>query len=127
MCLCHHWCFGSGRFHNKWRLCLAPCKEIQDSLGFWIPRFGFRASDSGFPVLLSSISQWNVGFWNPIVSGITDSTRKNLSDSGIWIPLHGLTSDCLRACVTTLTYCLFYCIVHSVIILSFIIEVNKVT
>ena len=42
---------------------LAQCKGIQDSLGFWIPRCGFRIPGTGF----QSFS------WIPIVGGIPDS------------------------------------------------------
>lgn len=33
---------------------LAPCKEIWDSLGFWIPRRGFRIQITGFSIF----TQW---------------------------------------------------------------------
>ena len=46
----------------------APCKGIQDSLGFWIPRHGFRILGTGFQSL-----QVKLGFWIPIVSRIPDS------------------------------------------------------
>ena len=75
---------------------------MQDSLGFWIPRRGFR----------NILCQWNLGFQIPIVSRILDSLRcipdpkpripdsgfhkqipefwkLKLPDSGIGIPLHG--------------------------------------
>ena len=47
---------------------ITPCKGIQDILGFWIPRCGFRIPGTGF-------QSWSVelGFWIPIVSGIPDS------------------------------------------------------
>ena len=32
---------------------LAPCKEIQDSLGFWIPRRGFRILGTGFQIFFN--------------------------------------------------------------------------
>ena len=35
-----------------------PCKGIQDSLGFWIPRRGFRIQSIGFRILC----QWDFGF-----------------------------------------------------------------
>ena len=50
------------------KVCFAPCKGIQDSLGFWIPRRGFRIPGTGFKSL--SVA---VGFWISIVSGIPDS------------------------------------------------------
>ena len=46
----------------------AQCKGIQDSLGFWIPRRGFRIPVTGF----QSFSV-ELGFWIPIVRGIPDS------------------------------------------------------
>ena len=36
--------------------CLAPCKGIQDSLGFWIPSGGFRIPATGFRFRC----QWNL-------------------------------------------------------------------
>ena len=47
---------------------MAPCKGFQDSLGFWIPRRGFRILGTGFQSL-----SMESGFWIPIVSGIPDS------------------------------------------------------
>ena len=44
----------------------APCKGIQDSLGFWIPRHGFRIPGTGYRIFFS-------GTWIPVVSGIPDS------------------------------------------------------
>ena len=44
----------------------AQCKGIQDSLGFWIPRSGFRIDGAGFQSL-------SVELWIPIISGIPDS------------------------------------------------------
>ena len=38
-------------------------KAIQDSLGFWIPRRGFRIPGTGFKFL-----SLELGFWIPIVS-----------------------------------------------------------
>ena len=46
----------------------APCKGIQDSLGFWIPRHGFRIPGTGFQSLSVEL-----GFWIPIASGVADS------------------------------------------------------
>ena len=43
-------------------------RGIQDSLGFWIPRRGFRISGIG-----SHYFSVQFGFWIPIVSGIPDS------------------------------------------------------
>ena len=47
---------------------LTPCKGIQDSLGFWISRRGFRIPVTGFQYLSVEL-----GSWIPIVSGIPDS------------------------------------------------------
>ena len=52
----------------------APRKGIQDSLGLWIPRRGFRILGTGFQYLSVEL-----GFWIPIVSGIPDSKAQ---DSG---------------------------------------------
>ena len=46
-------------------------KGIQDSLGFWIPRRGFRISGIG-----SHYFSVQFGFWIPIVSGIPDSLSR---------------------------------------------------
>ena len=43
-------------FSTKLQL-IAPCKGIQESLGIWIPRHGFRILDTGFWILC----QWNLG------------------------------------------------------------------
>ena len=79
----------------------APCKGIQDSLGFWIPRRGFWIPDSNyripdlFQLNLDSGFQSLVGFRTPWAvfrvprPRIPDSTCENFPDSGIWIPLHG--------------------------------------
>ena len=64
----------------------APCKGIQDSLGFWIPSHWFRIPGSGFQSVLAEF-----GFWIPIVSRIPHSTSKNVPGSGIRISLHGAT------------------------------------
>ena len=82
----------------------APCKGIQDSLVFWIPRHGFRIPATGFHYL--SVER---GFWIPIVNGIPDffilsfpgvvfripepripdSTIKSFPDSRIQILIYG--------------------------------------
>ena len=68
-------------------------KGIQDRLGFWIPRHGFRIADL-FQWNLDSGFQMSVGFQIPkAVYGIPsyrspDSKSKNVLDSGIRIPLH---------------------------------------
>ena len=47
----------------------APCKVIQDSLGFWIPRCGFQIPGTRF-LIFESVK---LGFRLPILSGILDS------------------------------------------------------
>ena len=47
----------------------APCKVIQHSLGFWIPRCGFQIPGTRFLIFLSV----KLVFRPPIVSGIPDS------------------------------------------------------
>ena len=54
--------------HSQTKTSIAPCKRIQDSLGFWIPRCGFRIPDTGLQYL--SVEH---GFWIPIISGFPDS------------------------------------------------------
>ena len=75
---------------------ITPYKEIQDSLGFWIPRCGFRIPE----VLDSSFCQWNlnsgfqslVGFRTPWAvfripkTRISDSTNKNSRTLKSWFP-----------------------------------------
>ena len=82
-------------------LVVAPCNGIPDSLGFWIPRHGFRIPDSGYWYRFSLSVE--LGFRIPIFTEIPDSlatfqipnlkipgsTSKNLPNSAIWIPLHG--------------------------------------
>ena len=63
----------------------AACKlEIQDSLGFWIPRSGFQIPGTVFQYLSVEL-----GFWTPIVSGIPDSMScipdSKIRDSGFHI------------------------------------------
>ena len=67
-----------------------PCKGIiQHSLGFWIPRCGFRIPGTGFQYF----SVKNVEFWISIVIGIPDSLicipGSKTEDSGFWIPRTG--------------------------------------
>ena len=50
---------------------VAPCKGIQDSLGFWISHRGFRIPGSWFQYL-----SLELGFWIPVVSGILDSLSR---------------------------------------------------
>ena len=91
----------------------APREGIQNSLGFWIPRCGFRILGPGFRILC----QWNLDsefqalvvfrilwtvFWIPKpgipdaaakIFWIPDPTSKNVSDSGIRCPLYGANTS----------------------------------
>ena len=49
--------------------CFAPCKVIQDSIRFWIPRCGFRIPGAGFRIL-------------PVQ--ILDSKTQNIPDFSFW-------------------------------------------
>ena len=87
---------------------ITPYKEIQDSLGFWIPRCGFRIPGTGFQFLSVELE-----FWIPIVSGIPDSLscipdskaqdsrfhQQKFPDSEILIPLHGVISIFFHYCL----------------------------
>ena len=70
---------------------LTPCKGIQDSLGFWISRRGFRIPVTGFQYLSVEL-----GSWIPIVSGIPDSLssipHSKTQDSGFHTLTWGDTS-----------------------------------
>ena len=95
---------------------IVPCKGIQDSLGFWIPRRGFRIPDTRSWILC----QWNWDsgflehhseFQNPglkipqaNISQILDFTGKIFLDSEIQISLHGAIPTCYgrRAAITNL-------------------------
>ena len=67
-------------------LFIAPCKGVQDSLGFWIPSCGFRIPDSRFQislslsvefaVILDSNRQWDSGFHEPNYPGFWISQAK---------------------------------------------------
>ena len=89
------YCFRSYKSHfnflttgdiNKTKNSIAPCKKIQDSLCFWIPRRGFRISITGFKILDSGF-QSSVGFripWAVLLiprPKIPDSTSKYFPDS----------------------------------------------
>ena len=68
-----HWSFSQGTRIYETISCdhglrFAPCKGIQDSLGFWISHRGFRIPGSWFQYL-----SLELGFWIPVVSGILDS------------------------------------------------------
>ena len=85
-----------------------PYKEIQDSLGFWISRCGFRIPGTEFQFLSVELE-----FWIPIVSGIPDSLscipdskaqdsrfhRQKFPDSEILFPLHGVISIFFHYCL----------------------------
>ena len=90
---------GQGRnfFRFFFNRLIAPCKRIQDSLGFWIPRCVFRIPGTGFQSLDSRFQQL-VGFRiakalfripkpripdsTSKISRVPDSTSKNFPDSG---------------------------------------------
>ena len=92
---------------------ITPYKEIQDSLGFWIPRCGFRIPGTGFQFLSVELE-----FWIPIVSGIPDSLscipdskdqesrfhQQKFSYSEILIPLHGVISIFFHYCLFWITW-----------------------
>ena len=87
---------------------ITPCKKIQDSLGFWISRCGFRIPGTEFQFLSVELE-----FWIPIVSGIPDSLscipdskaqesrfhQQKFPDSEILIPLHGVISIFFHYCL----------------------------
>ena len=58
---------------RKWEIPIvsAPCKGIQDSLGFWMSRRGFRIPGTGSQPLSVELR-----FWIAIVSGIPDSLSR---------------------------------------------------
>ena len=62
-------------------------KEMQDGLGFWIPRRGFPDSSTGFLIFLLEL-----GFRIPVVCGIPDSLS--------WIP----DSKNPEICITQATF-----------------------
>ena len=76
-------------------LMITPCKEIQDSLGFWTPGTGFWILcqwnlDSGFLDLYSGFHSH--GFRIPEAKLLYPIFHElNFLDSGIRIPLHGAT------------------------------------
>ena len=45
-------------------ICFAPCKGIQESLGFWIPHCGFRIPGTGFRIPVQWIPDSQKG-WIP--------------------------------------------------------------
>ena len=70
----------------------APCKVIQDSLGFQIPCCRFRIPGTpfqSFSVEFGFRIPWAL-FWIP-KRKIPDSTSNNFPDSGIHIPLLGVS------------------------------------
>ena len=73
--------FENGASYN----CFAPCKEIQDSLGFWILRRGFRILcqwnlDSGFQSFVGFRIPWAV--FQISKPRMSDSTSKIFPESG---------------------------------------------
>ena len=78
---------------------ITPSKEIQDSLGFWIPHCGFRIPGTGFQILC----QWNFdsGFQSLVRLQILDP-KSRIPDSTTqisWIQrlAFSLPADVLRA------------------------------
>ena len=65
----------------------APCKGIQDKIGFWLPSYGFRIPGTGYQILVSGFRRL-VGFRIPKVlfwiskPRILDSTSNFFPDSG---------------------------------------------
>ena len=61
-----------------WRGTIAPCKVIQDSLGFWIPWNGFRIPGTGFQSLSVKLGFWipwaAFGIPNPRIPEFTSKT-----------------------------------------------------
>ena len=67
---------------------IVPCKGIQDSLGFWIPRRGFRISGTGFLALSVEF-----GYRTPIFSGIPDSLTCIQDSTSKNSPIPDFTSE----------------------------------
>ena len=113
------WCFYpmGGDVFILWGVASTPTctfeEEIQDSLGFWIPRWGFRIPGTGFQFLSVELE-----FWISIVSGIPDSLscipdskaqdcrfhQQKFPDSEILIPLHGVISIFFHYCLFWITW-----------------------
>ena len=105
---------------------ITPYKEIQDSLGFWIPRCGFRIPGTGFQFLSVELE-----FWIPIVSGIPDSLscipdskaqdsrfhQQKFPDSEILIPLHGAISIFFHYCLFSLLHLRFFTVLRLAILM----------
>ena len=96
---------------------ITPYKEIQHSLGFWIPRCACRIPGTGFQSLSVELE-----FCIPVVIGIPDSLscipdskaqdsrfhRQKFPDSEILIPLHGVINIFFHYCLFWTT-CQYYC------------------
>ena len=92
----------------------APCKGIQVSLGFWIPRHRFQIPgprfrilcqwnlDSGFQSLVGFRIHWAV--FRILKPRFAHSTRKisRIPDSGFRIPLQGVNSSSVKRSFTWL-------------------------
>ena len=67
-----------------WDVSFAPCKGIQDSLGFWIPCCGFRIPGTGFRIP----AQWipdSKKRWIPFFSRFNAFLRTSFSCSNLAI------------------------------------------
>ena len=78
---------------------IAPCKEIQDSLGFWIPQGNLNSRFQSlvgcrFPCAVFWVPKPRILDSTTQISRITDSTSKHFPDSRVRIPLHG-AGECL--------------------------------
>ena len=72
------------RFGKQFLLVIAPCKGIQDSLGFWITCCGFRIPGTGFRIP----AQWipdSKKRWIPFFSGFNSFLRTLFSCSNLAI------------------------------------------
>ena len=78
----------------------APCKLIQESLGFWIPRFRFRIPCLWIPDATSMDSGFHnqqPGFWITIIVGF------RIPLTGFWIPKPWMP-DSTRIAQTKITW-----------------------
>ena len=85
---------------------VAPCKVIQESPGFQIPRCGFWIPDSGFHVCGFQIPHPWIPDSMDSISWIPDSTDQNYLDSGFRITLHAW-GDTWILCDIYLQFCSF--------------------
>ena len=71
-----------------------PCKRMQDSFWFWIPRSWIPDSRCWISDALSVKLRFQI----PVISGILDSLSfildSKAKDSRIRIPLHGVNNKC---------------------------------